>query len=97
MRARVSTHTLFPSLSKQTGDKWNYGLSTDVLILIASKVTGLSIDGFMQERLFGTCVCLCVYTCVRYVWYVGWCVREKERVGEGECACVCYIRNRLCL
>lgn len=36
-----------------TGAKWNYGLSTDVLILIASKVTGLTVEGFMQERLFG--------------------------------------------
>lgn len=54
-RPSILTNQTIINNNHKTGAKWNYGLSTDVLILIASKVTGLSVEGFMQERLFGTC------------------------------------------
>jgi CubicO group peptidase (beta-lactamase class C family) len=37
----------------QPGERFNYGLSIDVLGLVAARVLGTSLRGAMQERLFG--------------------------------------------
>lgn len=40
-------------LAFQPGEKWSYGLSSDLLGALVEKVSGQSLDVFFQERIFG--------------------------------------------
>ena len=50
--SKIKRVTQLPLVS-QPGSKWQYGLSTDVLLLIAAKVTGMKEDEFLSKRLLG--------------------------------------------
>jgi CubicO group peptidase (beta-lactamase class C family) len=39
-------------LAHEPGEKWSYGLSTDVLGALVEKVSGQSFGGFLEERVF---------------------------------------------
>ena len=39
-------------LAFQPGSEWNYGVSTDVLGRVVEVISGMSLDAFLQERIF---------------------------------------------